>query len=124
MALESEKRYQLQVEQTKILSHAVTEMTPKAEFFDAVTDSTTTISMGDAAKVLNMGLGRNNLIKFLRSTKILNSKNVPYQRYIDLGYFRVVERKFSARNGETHISVTTLVYQKGLDFIRRTLISR
>ncbi len=38
---------------------------PKAEFFDAVADSKTAIEIGEAAKVLNMGIGRNRLFQFL-----------------------------------------------------------
>jgi hypothetical protein len=45
--------------------------------------------------------------------------NRPYQEFIDRGYFRVIEQKWTTPEGETKISIKTLVYQKGLDFIRR-----
>lgn len=45
----------------------IEEMKPKADFFDAVADSKTAISMNEVAKVLNIkGYGRNNLFEFLR----------------------------------------------------------
>jgi len=47
--------------------------------------------------------------------------NRPYQEFIDRGYFRVIEQKWTTPEGETKISIKTLVYQKGLDFIRRQL---
>ena len=102
------------------LNKKVLEMQPKAEFFDAVTDSKTAIQIGDVAKVLDMGIGRNKLFEFLRDEKILMYNNQPYQKYIDQGYFRVVEQKFE-KNGEVCINIKTLVFQKGVDFIRRRL---
>lgn len=96
-------------------------MLPKAEFYDAVTKSEDTIDMGECAKVLNMGIGRNNLFKFLREHDVLMSNNVPYQRFVDGKYFRTIENKFEKPNGEIKINVKTVVYQKGLDYIRKLL---
>ena len=93
---------------------------PKAEFFDAVTDSKQAIPIGDVAKILDMGIGRNKLFEFMRDTKILMPDNRPYQKYIDAGYFRVVEQKYE-KNGDTYINLKTLVFQKGIDFIRKRL---
>lgn len=95
-------------------------MLPKAEFYDAVADSNQAISIGDAAKVLNMGIGQNNLFRFLRQQGILMSDNKPYQKYIDAGYFRVIEQSYLAK-GETRLSFKTMVYQKGLNFIRKKI---
>lgn len=94
---------------------------PKVEFFDAVAESKDAIPMGDAAKVLNMGMGRNKLFSILRQYKILMKNNRPYQEYVDRGYFRVIEQKYSLQNGDTRIDFRTLVYQRGLDFIRKIL---
>ena len=93
---------------------------PKAEFFDAVTDSKQAIPIGDVAKILDMGIGRNKLFEFMRDAKILMPDNRPYQKYIDAGYFRVVEQKYE-KNGDTYINLKTLVFQKGIDFIRKRL---
>jgi prophage antirepressor-like protein len=93
---------------------------PKAEFFDAVTDSKSAISIGEVAKVLDVGIGQNKLFAFLREKKILDYHNIPYQEYIDRGYFRTIEQKYDVR-GEVRISIKTLVFQKGIDYIRRLL---
>ena len=75
------------------------------------------------AKVLDFkAVGRNNLFSFLRDAGILMADNVPYQEYIDRGYFRVIEQKYHIPDGETHISLKTVVYQTGIDFIRRKLL--
>ena len=94
---------------------------PKVEFFDSVADSKTAVPMNDVAKVLSIkGYGRNNLFEYLRNNKVLMNNNRPYQKYIDAGYFRVIEQHYQ-RNGEEQISFKTLVYQRGIDFIRRML---
>ena len=99
----------------------IEEMKPKADFFDAVADSKTAISMNEVAKVLNIkGYGRNNLFEFLRENKILDSRNVPYQRYVDNGWFRVIEQHYQ-KNGEPIVTTKTLVYQKGVDGIRKMI---
>jgi prophage antirepressor-like protein len=96
-------------------------MAPKAEFFDAVAGSKDAIAIGDAAKVLNIGIGPYKLFQFLRDKKILKQDNIPYQEYIDRGYFRTIEQKYSTPKGETKINIKTLVYQKGLDYIRKLI---
>ena len=95
---------------------------PKVEFFDTVANSKDAITMRDVAAALNLpGWGRNQIFAFLRVRGILDDRNIPYREDQDRGYFRVVERTWSDPKGETHIALTTLVYQKGVDFIRRTI---
>ena len=108
-------------EQAERLALENKELKQKAEFFDAVTDSKEALPIGDVAKVLDMGIGRNKLFQFLRAEKILASDNRPYQEFIDRGYFRVIEQKFDKGYGEVGINIKTLVFQKGVDFIRRRL---
>jgi anti-repressor protein len=108
-------------DEVKALSEKNAEMLPKAVFYDAVTGSDDTIDMAQAAKVLNMGVGRNTLFKLLREKNVLQSNNIPYQQFIDKGYFRCIESKYDAPDGSTHISIKTVVFQKGLDFIRATI---
>ena len=111
----------LEVDKNAKLELENKEMKPKADFFDSVADSKTAISMNEVAKVLNVkGYGRNNLFEFLRENKILQNNNVPYQRYVDNGWFRVIEQKYM-KNGEPVVTTKTLVYQKGVDAIRKML---
>lgn len=104
-------------EQTKQLE----EQKPKVEFFDQVTDSKDAVDMAQCAKVLNMGIGRNRLFEFLRSRNILDRHNIPYQSYIDSGYFRTIEQKYTKSDGTNCINIKTVVYQKGMDYIRKLL---
>ncbi|MDQ7789591.1 MAG: phage antirepressor KilAC domain-containing protein [Clostridia bacterium] len=118
---EALRAYADEVERRELAEAEVAKLKPKAEFFDAVADSKDAIPIGDAAKVLNCGIGRNRLFAFLREKGVLMTNNVPYQDYIDRGYFRVIEQKWTTPNGETRISIKTLVYQKGLNYIRNLL---
>lgn len=97
----------------------IAEMKPKEEFFDQVTDSKDACDMATVAKVLNMGIGRNKLFMILRNKKVLQENNQPFQRYVDCGWFRVVESHFSKPNGDICINYKTIVFQKGVAAIRR-----
>lgn len=112
--------YAKEVEARERLELENTEMRPKAEFYDDVTGSEDTIDIGEVAKVLHMGIGRNKLFQFLRDKKVLAPNNAPYQRFIDAGYFRRVESSYEVY-GTTHVSVKTVVFQRGVDYIRKLL---
>jgi Prophage antirepressor len=95
---------------------------PKGEFYDDVAGSKDSIEMGHVAKVLGIrGIGRNNLFSLLRDKKVLDRNNIPYQQYVDCGYFRVLEQKYNVPSGETKINIKTMVFQKGIDFIRKKI---
>ena len=108
-----------QIEQQTALIEA---QKPKVEFYEAVTGSSDTIDIASVAKVLNIkGFGRNNLFEFLRDKNILMQNNQPFQTFVDRGYFRVIESKYNKPDGSSHINLKTVVYQKGLDYIRKLL---
>ena len=100
------------------------EQKPKVEFFDAVAESKDAIEIASVAKVLGVpGVGRNKLFEFLRNHKIPMRNNQPYQKYVDAGYFRIIEQKYERPNGDTCINIKTLVYQKGVKYIQELLKS-
>ena len=116
-------------DQTKMLFKGVLEtvrkqneqiaaMKPKAEAHDRFISGENLQTMAQVAKAL--GTGRNRLFKFLREQKILMSNNMPYQQYIDRGYFEVKETPKEL--GGRQINFTqTYVTAKGVDFIFRLL---
>ena len=72
----------------------IEEMTPKAAFADQVSDSKDAIDIGSFAKVVkdeHINIGRNKLFDWLRNKGFLMNNNVPYQRYIDNNWFKVIE---------------------------------
>lgn len=116
-----------QAEQTEALQLQLKEAQPAVDFHKLVTASEDTMPVGEAAKLL--GVGPQKLFIFLRENHILMNgrgsqhRNMPYQRYIDAGYFELDEKPFQTPDGKTHINVKPVVTQKGLDYIRKRLSS-
>ena len=95
----------------------------KIEFYNEVTESKTATDIGTVSKLLNFkNVGRNTLFDILRKQGILQPNNIPYQRYVDNGYFRVIESKWNDYvTGDVKISFKTVVYQKGIEYIAKML---
>ena len=99
------------------------EQEPLVAFANKVSDSSNFIDMGKLAKLLNdehIKIGRNKLIQWLREQKILMKNNIPYQRYIDSGYFQIKESTFKTPYGEK-TAQTTYVTGKGQIYITEKL---
>lgn len=121
-----QKGYQLELERIKAENERhkakIAEDAPKVDFYNRVTESSDCIDIGQCAKVLNVhGIGRNKLFEILRNKKILNEHNQPYQKYVDCGYFRIIETSFNLPDGTQKINLKTVVFQKGVDFIRKMI---
>ena len=82
-------------EATKPLLEKIEDDKPKVDFHDAVAETTTEcVDISEFSKILkkhHVDLGRNKLFRWLRENKYLMSGNVPYQNYMDRGYFQVIE---------------------------------
>lgn len=108
--------------QITLLENKIIEQQPKVNFYDTVTQSETHLDFEQVTKLLNYkSVGRNTLFKILRDNNILTMKNFPYQKYVDLEYFKLVEGNY-IRNGEIEVYLKTVVSQKGIEFID-TLLS-
>lgn len=89
----------------------ITEMKPKAAFADQVTDSKDAIDIGSFSKIVkdeHIDIGRNKLFEWLRAKKILMSDNVPYQRYIENKWFKVIETTKDTSYGTKCFSKTLI----------------
>lgn len=91
---------------------------PKAEQHDQFLAARNAQSIAVVAK--SLGTGRDRLFRFLKEQKILLDNNTPYQRYLDRGYFRVVEKTITLGDRQKNIP-QTLVTAKGVEFIARLL---
>lgn len=110
-----------QYEHRQKLEAKAREDAPKVEFFESVAESKDAVEMKAVSSTLNyVAVGRNKLFAILREQKVLQSNNIHYQKYIDAGYFRTIETKKNCGT-EVRIFIKTLVYQKGLDYIRKLL---
>lgn len=70
---------------------------PLVEFANQVSNTENLIDMNAMAKLAveeHIPIGRNRLFRWLRENEILMSGNLPYQKYIDQGYFAVKESVF------------------------------
>ncbi len=118
------EKHQLEAKKRQALEHKVKEDAPKIEFYNDVTGSRDLITVGELAKVLNVKkMGRNKLFEFLRDKGVLRHNNEPYQSYVDRGWFKLIETKFSKPNGDICINLKTMVYQKGVEGIRKLVLS-
>ena len=100
----------------------IADMKPKADFWETAMGSDRLTEMAAAAKILNFkDMGRNRLFEYLRDKTILRENNEPYQKYVDAGYFKVIEQ--TVKTGSyTIINNKTMVTQKGLEYIRNLLL--
>ncbi|WP_303804456.1 phage antirepressor [Ruminococcus flavefaciens] len=97
---------------------------PKVKFADHVGDSTNLIDVNKMAKLCadyGIHIGRNRLFSWLRSRGILMGGNIPYQEYIENGYFRVKESVYET-NGQTRTYQQTFVTGKGQQYILSRLM--
>jgi len=95
---------------------------PKAEMWDIAMGSDRLEEMSSVAKILNFkDMGRNKLFEYLRDRNVLRNNNEPYQRYVDSGYFKIIEQ--TVKTGTyTIINNKTMVTQRGLDYIAKLLL--
>lgn len=98
----------------------IVELEPKARFADAVAASDGTCLVGELAKMLRqngMDIGQNRLFRLLQADGYLgksgSNRNVPTQRVMDLGLFRIKETTVTHADGHTTVSRTPKVTSKG-----------
>jgi len=102
------------------LAEKVEQDAPKVLFADAVSTSKSEILIGDLAKILHQNgidIGQKRLFEFLRNEGFLmkygSSRNMPTQRSMEMGIFRVKETTITKPDGTVLISHTVKVTGKG-----------
>lgn len=86
LRIETEQQ-QKQIEQKDA---KITKLQPKADFAEAAFKAEGKVDIGQAAKILNLGFGRNTLFRKLKDAGIFfKDRNEPKQKYIDAGYFEM-----------------------------------
>lgn len=97
---------------------------PKALFADSVAASDTTILIGELAKIIRgngVDIGTNRLFRWLREHGYLISRkgsdyNMPTQKSMELGLFKIIERTINQSDGSSRICKTTKVTGKGQQY--------
>ena len=122
------KAYANEIEAHNQTRALLEEQKPKVLFADAVSTSDTDILIGDLAKLLNQNghnIGQNRLFERLRNEGYLISRkgasyNIPTQRAMELGLFRIKETAITHSDGRVSLNKTPKVTGKGqLYFINR-----
>lgn len=104
----------LALENEKLQSQAI-ENAPKVVAYDKLMDTHNSISVKEFGKII--GMGEKNLFKWLRESSYLMSDNKPYQRYIDRGYFEVVEKTCDIDESRSKSYTQTLITPKGQGYL-------
>lgn len=101
----------------------VERMRPKEIFADAVKASTSSILIGDLAKLLRQNgvdTGQKRLFEQLRNEGYLmktgSSRNMPKQKYVANGFFQIKETVISNPDGSVRMTKTTKVTGKGQQY--------
>lgn len=113
----------LQNENTQ-LKIEVKRMKPKALFADAVSDSESTILVGELAKILKQNgveIGAIRLFEWLRENGyLINRKgsewNMPTQKSMNLGLFEIKETTIVSADGDVKVHKTPKVTGKGQQY--------
>lgn len=111
--------FRLQMTAIEKLNERIRHDKPLVEFANQVAGTDDLIDMNAMAKLAadkNFNIGRTRLFRWLKRTGVLMSNNLPYQRYIDRGYFAVKESVFEV-NGLKKTYRQTFVTGKGQLFI-------
>lgn len=119
---EREQR-QLAESRAALLEEVNKEQAPKVAFADAVLSSPDSILIGELAKILcqrGYHTGEIRLYEQLRNEGYLCSagsdRNLPMQRYLEMGLFEVTKGTRSGNCGVMHVTRTTKVTPKGCQY--------
>ena len=86
--LEALKALVVSEEAKQLAENTVRRLEPKAKVYDQISNANGLLSMNEAAKSIK--IGRNQMMAELRGMDILMDNNTPYQKFIDIGYFKVI----------------------------------
>lgn len=126
-----QRALQIQTRKVKKLELENERMKPKALFADSVSASHSTILIGELAKILRgngVDIGATRLFKWMRDNGYLISRqgsdwNMPTQRAMNLGLFKIKETSISHSDGSVSVSKTTKVTGKGQQYFINKFLS-
>jgi prophage antirepressor-like protein len=97
------------------LNNKLDEQKPLVEFAEQVISSEDTVDIGQMAKLAsdnNFKIGRNKLCVFLREKGMFMKNNIPYQKYMNVDLFEVVEIVKKIGN-DYKVFLKTMIKPKG-----------
>ncbi|GHU56894.1 antirepressor [Clostridia bacterium] len=133
LKLVDERKARLRAETEKAeLEKQVEKDKPKVLFADAVASSSTTILIGELAKILKQNgvdIGQNRLFEWLRVHGYLISRkgtdfNMPTQRAMEMGLFWIKETSITHADGHTTVSKTPKVTGRGQTYFVNVFLNK
>lgn len=94
----------------------------KAAVADRIADATGLTDMLTAAK--SLGLGRQTLFDILREEGVFMASGLPYQRFMEMGYFNVIERVWTDVHSVDHISAKSMATARGMIWLAKLMARR
>ena len=131
-ALENEQDKRKELEQENAAQRQrIGEMRPKEIFADAVSVSDDSILIGSLAKLIKQNgvdMGQKRLFSWLRDNSFLMKRgrdyNLPTQKAMELGLFKIKERTITNPDGSVKITKTVLVTGKGQQYFVNKFLMR
>lgn len=119
--IERAKAWIVEQEQVLLLQDKNEKLQYRSDFVDVCFDTDGVFSFSEVAKILKLGYGSITLYEKMRELGlIMKGDKIPYQKYINNGYFKVVESLIENGNFKKLISVTYAT-QKGIGQIKKLL---
>lgn len=120
LAIRAFQQLKEEKEKRKMLESQIENQQPKVLFAESVESSSTSILIGDLAKLIKQNgydIGQNRLFNWLRENGYLikhgESKNMPTQMAMDKKLFEIQERTLVSSSGKIKIIKTTKVTGRG-----------
>lgn len=120
MMLQNQIIAELQAEKDR-QNESVVVQVPKSDFDDWLLEYPNSVPLGELDTVLEGKTCSVELFEILRDKNILDERNKLYQKYIDLGYFRIIEYSTVMDDGTQCITRIPIVLPTGIDFVRQCL---
>ena len=121
--IERAKAWIVEQEKVLLLEQKNEKLQFRSDFVDVCFDTDGVFDFSEVAKILKLGYGSVTLYKKMRELGlIMQNDTIPYQKYINNGYFKVVETLIERGNFKKLVS-TTYATQKGIGYIHKLLNS-
>lgn len=111
-----------QLDENKTLKTQIAIDAPKVALYDTAMNASNNMTMMAVAKSLKVG--RNKLFALLRDKRVLMANNLPYQSYIDRGYFMVRQYTITHFTSGLENKTQTMVTPKGMAWIHTIMTAQ
>lgn len=119
--IEEQEKNEVLTQEIQVLEIKAEEDRPKVAFAEAVSVADTTISVGELAKLIKQNgveIGQQRLYSYFRECGYVTKRdgigqNIPTQRAMDMGLFKINEVVEHSESGRTYIHKSTRVTGKG-----------